>query len=92
MCKSVKLQDIINFTYERAKNPRPIAPKIEYVAPDPEGVVQCNMEQDIINSLNEVDTQKVFDTKIVFTDVSETTYQKFCNYLHEKLSNADIEY
>lgn len=44
MCKSVKMKEIINFIYERAKYPREKQKKIVYSPPDPEGIKNCNME------------------------------------------------
>jgi len=56
MVKSVKLKEIINFIYERAKTPREKQPKIDYAAPDPEGVKNCNLEQDAIDNLSTIDS------------------------------------
>lgn len=92
MCKSVKLKEIINFIYERAKTPREKQRKIIYSVPDLDGVKNCNMEQDAIDNLSELDQQKLYDNKIIFTDVQEGFYQKLTDFLHEKLSEEEIEY
>ena len=92
MVKSVKLKEIIDFIYERAKTPREKQPKIDYAAPDPEGVKNCNLEQDAIDNLSIIDSQKIIDNKIIFTDILESTYQKLTDFLHEKLSENEIEY
>ncbi|KAL4512147.1 hypothetical protein ABPG72_005149 [Tetrahymena utriculariae] len=92
MCKTVKLKDIINFTYERAKFPREKQTKIVYSKPDPDGVKNCNMEQDAIDNLQELDQQKLYDNKIIFTDIQEGFYEKLRNFLDEKLQEEELDY